>query len=187
MSLPDTLFLSALSLLVVALGAFCVLVVMSGLRRSEGSDRSARPGISARPGSAGRPVRLWGVANTLRALELRPGDPAYATRWAFYLHRITGVGVLGFLTLHIVDVSLFAFSTRLYDRVHSLYATPELRVLECGLVFAVLFHALNGLRILAVDGWNLSARASRIALVPVTVLSVVAGIISSVLILAPVL
>jgi succinate dehydrogenase / fumarate reductase cytochrome b subunit len=169
MNLPDVLFLTALSVLVVALIAFSTLVVVAGARRG------------------GRALRIRGVSETLAALELRPSDPAYVTRWAFYLHRLTGVGVLGFLALHIVDVSLLAFSARLYDKVHSVYGTPALRVLECGLVFAVLFHALNGLRILAVDGLGLSTRASRRALVPVTLVSVLAGLVASGFILAPVL
>jgi len=168
MSLPDVLFLTALSILVVALGGFSVAVALSASRRSAAAER------------------IWGVRGVLRALELRPGDPAAATRWSFYLHRLTGIGVLGFLALHIVDVSLFAVSHRLYDRVHAVYGTPVLRVLECGLVFAVLFHTLNGLRIIAVDGWSLSARTARRSLVPVLVLSVAAGIAASVFILAPV-
>lgn len=169
MSFPDLLFLSALSVLVVALGAFSFLVMQSGLRR------------------AGGPAGRFGVRNTLQALELRPSVGASSVRWAFYLHRISGVGVLGFLLLHIVDVSLFAFSTHLYNRVHRLYSTPGLRVLECGLVFAVLFHTLNGLRILAIDGWSLSARVARLSLVPVVAITFFAGIIASAVILAPVL
>jgi succinate dehydrogenase / fumarate reductase cytochrome b subunit len=169
MSLPDIVFLTALSLLVVALGSFSVAVVMSATRRSAAADR------------------VWGVSGVLRALELRPGDPAAAGRWSFYLHRLTGIGVLGFLTLHIADVSLFAFSHRLYNRVHALYGTPALRILECGLLFAVLFHTLNGLRIIAVDGWSLSARTASRSILPVLVLSVATSAVASAFILAPVL
>lgn len=169
MNVPDAVFLSALSVLVLALGAFSIAVVVSAQRRSGGASR------------------IWGVSSTLRALELGPGGAAASTRWSFYLHRLTGVGVLGFLALHIVDVSLFAVSHRLYDRVHSVYGTPVLRVLECGLVFAVLFHTLNGLRLLAVDGMALSARTARRSLVPVVAVTVAAGVIASGFILAPVL
>jgi succinate dehydrogenase / fumarate reductase cytochrome b subunit len=169
MSLPDAIFLIALSVLVIGLAAFSVAVAVSAVRRTAPTHR------------------VWGVSGTLRALELRPGDPAAATRWAFYLHRLTGVGVLAFLALHIVDVSLFAVSHRLYDRVHAVYGTPVLRVLECGLIFAVLFHTLNGLRILAVDGLALSARAARRSLLPVVGLTVIAGLVATVFILRPVL
>lgn len=169
MSLPDAIFLTALSILVVALAAFSVAVAVSAVRRTAPTHH------------------VWGVAGTLRALELRPGDPAAATRWAFYLHRLTGIGVLAFLALHIVDVSLFAVSHPLYDRVHALYATPVLRLLECILIFAVLFHTLNGLRILAVDGLAMDARAARRSLVPVVALTGIAGLVAAVLILRPVL
>jgi succinate dehydrogenase / fumarate reductase cytochrome b subunit len=168
-NLPDALFLTALSVLVVALAGFSVVVAVSAARRSAAT------------------TRVFGVAGVVRALELRPGDPASTTRWSFYLHRLTGIGVLGFLALHIVDVSLFAISHRLYNHVHALYGTPALRVLECGLVFAVLFHTLNGLRIVAVDGWSLSTRTARRSLVPVVVVSLVAGAVASGFILAPVL
>lgn len=169
MTLPDAVFLSALSVLVLALGVFSIAVVVSAQRRSGGSSR------------------IWGVNNTLRALELGPGGAAASTRWSFYLHRLTGVGVLAFLGLHIVDVSLFAISHRLYDRVHAVYGTPVLRVLECGLVIAVLFHTLNGLRLLAVDALALSSRTARRSLVPVVAVTVLAGAIASGFILAPVL
>lgn len=168
MSVPDTVFLSALSVLVVALGVFTGAVVVSARRRSSA------------------PIHVWGVGSTLRALELGPGGSAASTRWSFYLHRLTGVGVLGFLALHIVDVSLFSISHRLYDRVHAVYGTPVLRILECGLVFAVVFHTLNGLRLLAVDGMGLSARAARRSLVPVVAVTLLASALASGFILAPV-
>ncbi|MHB1711621.1 MAG: succinate dehydrogenase, cytochrome b556 subunit [Acidimicrobiales bacterium] len=168
MNLPDTLFLTALSLLIVLIALFSVAVFISGVRRMGGL--------------AGQP----GIRHVLRALELERDSEVSGTRWAFYLHRLTGVGVLGFLLLHIVDVSLFAFSHRLYNHVHQIYSTPELRVLECGLIFAVLFHTLNGLRLIAVDGFALSARISRVSLWPVLGVTVLAGVSASVIIMAPV-
>lgn len=168
MNLPDTLFLTALSLLVILIALFSVAVFTSGVRRMGGL--------------AGQP----GISHVLRALELERDSEVSGTRWAFYLHRLTGVGVLGFLLLHIVDVSLFAFSHRLYNHVHQIYSTPELRVLECGLIFAVLFHTLNGLRLIAVDGFALSARISRVSLWPVLGITVLAGVTASVVIMAPV-
>src|SRR5699024_10202163 len=56
-------------------------------------------------------------------------------RWASYLHRLTGVGVLLFLGMHVLDVSLFAVSASLYDEVHELYSTTILRIFECALLF----------------------------------------------------
>ena len=72
-------------------------------------------------------------------------------QWAFFAHRTTGFLVLMFLLLHIVDVSLINISPRLYDEVHELYGNVLLRLFEVGLLGALLFHSLNGLRIIAYD------------------------------------
>ena len=56
-----------------------------------------------------------------------------------------------FLLLHIVDVSLVNASPKLYDEVHDLYGNIFLRIFEVGLLGALLFHSLNGLRIITYD------------------------------------
>lgn len=74
-----------------------------------------------------------------------------AGQWAFLLHRISGFLVLMFLLLHIVDVSLINIDRELYNQVHALYGNIVLRVFEVGLLAALIFHACNGLRIVAID------------------------------------
>ena len=73
------------------------------------------------------------------------------TMWA--LHRITGVGILLFLVLHIVDIFLLTFGPELFNELLVIYHAPWARVMEVFLLFAVLFHALNGLRIAIQDFW----------------------------------
>lgn len=72
-------------------------------------------------------------------------------QWAWLLHRLTGVGVLLFLLIHILDTALVLFGPEVYDRVIKLYALPLFRVSEVGLAAAVLYHALNGIRITLID------------------------------------
>lgn len=88
------------------------------------------------------------------------------SNWAFYLHRLSGIGIALFLPLHILDIAVFAYLPEKFDQLHAIYGTPLMRVFECGLLFALLFHALNGLRIIAVDffDWstNTSARILRV-------------------------
>ena len=72
-------------------------------------------------------------------------------QWSWALHRITGVGVLIFLCLHILDTALVILGPEAYNAVIALYRHPVFKVLEIGLVAAVLFHALNGVRILLID------------------------------------
>ena len=71
-------------------------------------------------------------------------------QWAFISHRITGFLVFMFLLLHVVDVSLVQ-DKHLYNEVHAVYGNVVLRVFEVTLLFALVFHALNGLRIILID------------------------------------
>ena len=64
-----------------------------------------------------------------------------------------GVGIFLFLAIHIVD-TLLVFWPSLYDAVTGLYRHPLFRVGEILLVGMVLFHAVNGLRILTIDLWE---------------------------------
>jgi len=72
-------------------------------------------------------------------------------QWAFMAHRIAGTLVFLFLLLHVVDVSLVNASPRVYNEVHELYGNVFLRLFEIGLLAALVFHSLNGLRIITYD------------------------------------
>lgn len=72
-------------------------------------------------------------------------------QWAFILHRLSGLAILAYLLLHVVSISLFMFGERAYMTVHHLYDLWPFRV---GLIFVtagVLYHSLNGLRIIIMD------------------------------------
>ena len=105
-------------------------------------------------------------------------------QWAFLFHRISGFLVFFFLLLHIVAVSLIT-RPHLYDEVHELYGNVFLRVFECGLLFALLYHSLNGLRIVLIDFWNDAVRNERALWLGVVFLTIAAGIPGSYIILKP--
>lgn len=73
--------------------------------------------------------------------------------WSWVLHRITGVGIFFFLLVHILDTALVRVSPEAYNVVIESYKTPIVGLAELGLVGAILFHGLNGLRVIAVDFW----------------------------------
>ena len=75
-------------------------------------------------------------------------------QWSWMLHRVTGVGVLIFLCLHILDTSLVVLGPEQYNHIIALYRHPLFRLSEVGLFAAVLFHALNGVRIILLDVWG---------------------------------
>ena len=81
--------------------------------------------------------------------------------WTWVLHRITGVSVFFFLLVHVLDTALVRVSPEAYDLVIASYKTPIVNVLEVGLVGAVLYHALNGLRVILVDFWAKGPRYQR--------------------------
>ena len=66
---------------------------------------------------------------------------------SFLLHRVTGLGVLLFLAIHIVDTAFVYFAPQLYEEVLGLYRTTLFGVGELGLVFCLFFHGVNGVRI----------------------------------------
>ncbi len=78
--------------------------------------------------------------------------------WSWVAQRITGVAVLFFLYVHVLDTALVRVSPAAYDDVIASYKTPLVNFMEVGLVGAVLFHALNGLRVIAVDFWGKGTR-----------------------------
>jgi succinate dehydrogenase / fumarate reductase cytochrome b subunit len=71
--------------------------------------------------------------------------------WAWLLHRITGIGVLLFLIVHIVDISLLGFGPTVYNEGIALFGTPLVRLISLTLIGAVFYHALNGIRIMLID------------------------------------
>jgi succinate dehydrogenase / fumarate reductase cytochrome b subunit len=81
--------------------------------------------------------------------------------WTWVLHRITGVSVFFFLYVHVLDTALVRVSPEAYDIVIATYKTPIVALLEVGLVAAVLFHALNGIRIILIDFWKQGPRYQR--------------------------
>ena len=71
--------------------------------------------------------------------------------WAF--HRISGVAIWAFILLHVFDIWLANVNAKLYDDLLTLYASAGGRVVEALLGAALLYHALNGLRIVIMDFW----------------------------------
>jgi succinate dehydrogenase / fumarate reductase, cytochrome b subunit len=106
-------------------------------------------------------------------------------QWSFMLHRITGFLVIVFLLLHVVDVSLVNASPRVYNEVHQVYGNVFLRLFEVGLLFALLFHSLNGVRIVIYDFFPGAIRREKDMLTVVLFLTVVLTLVGAYVILRP--
>ena len=70
---------------------------------------------------------------------------------SFLLHRLTGLGTLLFLAIHILDTSTVYFFPSLYEHAIDLYRSTPMMIGEIILVFAVIYHGVNGARIAIFD------------------------------------
>jgi succinate dehydrogenase / fumarate reductase cytochrome b subunit len=86
------------------------------------------------------------------------GDPGM---WSWVLHRITGATIFFFLFVHVLDTALVRVSPQAYNEVVETYKTPIIGLMEIGLVASVLYHALNGVRVILVDFWGQGPRYQR--------------------------
>ncbi|MBE2255169.1 MAG: succinate dehydrogenase, cytochrome b556 subunit [Ignavibacteria bacterium] len=92
--------------------------------------------------------------------------------WAWILHRITGLALIGYLFLHIYSLSPLTEGKAAFDAKMQQFTTPFFMVLEWFLFAFVLFHSLNGIRIVIVD-WADGAKYHK----PLYRLSWIVGII----------
>ncbi len=85
-------------------------------------------------------------------------------QWSWVLHRLSGLGVVLFLILHVIDTSWAFFYPGLYEKAIASYQSPLFTIGEFGLVAAVVYHAYNGLRIAIFDfkpeWWKHQAKAA---------------------------
>ena len=80
----------------------------------------------------------------------------YRVSWAelaWFGHRISGLGVLLYLFMHIVETSTVLFGPDVYNAAVGIFKNLPARLGEVLLMAALVYHALNGLRVIAMDFW----------------------------------
>jgi succinate dehydrogenase / fumarate reductase, cytochrome b subunit len=107
--------------------------------------------------------------------------------WTWILHRLTGLGILLFLVIHVVETGLIIYSPEFYDSALVLYKNPLFRVAELAIFFAVLFHAVNGARIVIQDFWPMVMERHRQLAIATAVITVLAMIPVTWMMMGPVL
>lgn len=70
---------------------------------------------------------------------------------SYVLHRVTGLGILLFLVIHVVDTSTVFFFPSLYADAIAIYRSVPFMIGEIFLVFSVIYHGVNGARIAILD------------------------------------
>ena len=80
----------------------------------------------------------------------------YRVSWAqlaWFGHRASGLGVLLYLFMHIVETSTLLLGPEAYDAAVGIFKNLPARLGEVVLMAALVYHALNGLRVIAMDAW----------------------------------
>jgi succinate dehydrogenase / fumarate reductase, cytochrome b subunit len=106
--------------------------------------------------------------------------------WAFAFHRLSGIGVWAFVVLHVIDIFLVAGHPEAYDELLAFYASVPGRIMETVLGAALLYHALNGLRIIILDLWPRMTAYHRQLWWASWIIFVVVGVPGALIILRPV-
>lgn len=71
--------------------------------------------------------------------------------WAFLMMRISGVALTFYLILHIYVLHHLLDGPAAFDELMKTVQSPLFKLFEVALLGAVLYHALNGVRILWID------------------------------------
>jgi succinate dehydrogenase / fumarate reductase cytochrome b subunit len=82
---------------------------------------------------------------------------------AWLLHRLSGLALAAYLPLHVWVNHHLSVGPERYDEVMRFLHTPLFRVLECGLWGVILYHALNGVRVVLIDlGIGVTLRGQKV-------------------------
>lgn len=125
------------------------------------------PGVS--PGAAGGITPPYDPPR-FRPYRLRTGMVAWV------LHRLTGLGLVVYIVLHVWGLK--ALSNReAYNELIAGYHAPIFKLAEFGLWIAVVYHMMNGLRIVLIDflGWSPNQKRLFWTLGIVALLMILAG------------
>lgn len=105
--------------------------------------------------------------------------------WSWLLHRIAGLGILLFLLVHIVDISLLGFGPTVYNEGIALFGTAIVRIISLALIAAVLYHGFNGIRLMLIDFWPRGARYQGTMFAVVMVVTIICFIPMAYFVVAP--
>lgn len=77
---------------------------------------------------------------------------------AWVLHRVTGLALVFYVILHIWVISSLQLGPQSFEATMAFVSAPVFRFLEVGLLFCVIFHSLNGIRLIAMDFFGMTER-----------------------------
>ncbi|HVB73018.1 MAG TPA: succinate dehydrogenase, cytochrome b556 subunit [Ktedonobacteraceae bacterium] len=101
--------------------------------------------------------------------------------WAYALNRITGIGLVVYLYLHLVILSQLLGGAKSWDTFVSLARSPFFLTLDVVLIAGALIHGLNGLRV-ALMGFGIGLKVHKAFFVILMCVAVIALFVAALLI-----
>jgi succinate dehydrogenase / fumarate reductase cytochrome b subunit len=87
-------------------------------------------------------------------------------QWPWIFHRVSGLLTVAFIIAHVLDSTLITFFPRQYEKTVRLFKSPPAALGEIVVIGAVLYHAVNGLRVTVLDykpeWWQHQNKATRV-------------------------
>mgnify|MGYP000103042104 CR=1 FL=1 len=116
-------------------------------------------------------LAIWLVRSLVQSGQppIYSGGPG---QYAWVFHRAAGIGILFFLLVHIIDIALIGLGQELYDESVAFYSQPVLIPMEIMLVGAVVYHTLNGIRVMSIDFIPQGVRQQKVSWYIVMILTV---------------
>jgi succinate dehydrogenase / fumarate reductase cytochrome b subunit len=99
--------------------------------------------------------------------------------WAFVLNRLTGLGLVAYLYLHLIVLSTLLRGPEAWDGLVAVFRRPVFLALDVLLVLGLAVHGLNGLRV-ALVGSGLLVDRHKALLVAAGVLVGLVGLVAAV-------
>ena len=123
-----------------------------------------------------------GARQRRRARWLDPRRRHLGT-WAFVANRLTGLGLVAYLYLHLVILGTLLRGPEAWDGLVELFRRPVFLAFDLLLVAGLAFHGLNGLRV-ALVGSGLLADRHKALLAAASILVGLVTLVAAVRILA---
>lgn len=113
---------------------------------------------------------------------------SYRVSWAqlaWFGHRLSGIGVLVYLFMHIVETSTVTLGPDVYNATLGLFRNLPVRLGETVLMAALVYHSLNGLKVILLDFVPAATSWYRPLTYGVVIATVAAMVPLSILMVAP--
>lgn len=90
-------------------------------------------------------------SNNLGIIGWLAGGRWGVERYLYTLHRLTGLGILFYFTLHIFVTSSRVFGMDAWEKWMGFFKTPVFKIGEFLIFAAFAFHAVNGIRLILIE------------------------------------